>query len=460
MIEAENTVDKRVTLFISTMASFLTPYMSSAVNIALPAISKELTMNTVLLNWVAASFLLASAVFLVPFGRIADIYGRKRILLYGISTYTFSSLLVALSNSAAQLIAARVLQGVGGAMIFGTGVAILTSVFPAQERGKALGINAAAIYFGLSSGPFLGGFLTQNFGWRSIFLINLPLGLLVVFFILWKLKGEWADEQGERFDLIGSVIYGLSLLGLMYGFSLLPSAWGVFLIFSGLIGVGLFGFWQTKTISPIFNISLFRRNRILIFSSLAALINYSATFALGFLLSLYLQYIKGLSPQVAGVILVAQPLMQVIFSPLAGRLSDRFEPRLIASLGMTLTVMGLFLFSFLSTDTALGFIIGSLLLLGVGFAFFSAPNTNAIMGSVDRRYYGVASGILGTMRLVGQVFSMGIAMLVFIFYIGRVRITPEHYPQFLQSVRTTFLILTALCFAGIFASLARGKTQK
>jgi EmrB/QacA subfamily drug resistance transporter len=455
----ENDTSKTATLVVATMTSFLIPFMSSSINVALPSISKELMMDAILLSWVATSYLLAAAVFLVPFGRIADIYGRKRILTYGTVIFTISSFLSALSTSATMLISFRILQGMGSAMIFGTGVAILSSVFPVEERGKALGVNVAATYLGLSLGPFLGGLLTQHFSWRSIFLVNVPLGLVVISFIFWKLKGEWAEAKGEKFDFIGSIIYGLAFVAIMYGFSLLPAMSGVWLTLAGVLGILAFGRWEMRVMSPVFNINLFRHNTTFTFSNLAALINYSATFAVTFLMSLYLQYTKGLSPQNAGLILVSQPIVMAIVSPFAGRISDRVEPRIIASIGMLLTSIGLLLFVFLSAETTLGFIIISLIILGFGFALFSSPNMNAIMGSVEKRFYGVSSATLGTMRLTGQMLSMGIVMLIFATYIGRVQITPEYYPLFLTSVKVAFIIFATLCFGGIFASLARGKVR-
>lgn len=450
-------VNKKSALIIAVLSSFLTPFMVSSVNIALPSIGKEFSMDAVLLNWVATSYLLAAAMFLVPFGRIADIYGRKKIFTCGILFYTLSSLFSALSTSAASLICSRILQGISSAMVFGTGIAILTSVFSAEERGKVLGINVAAVYTGLSLGPFLGGFLTRHFSWRSIFFANVPVGLIIIIFIFLKLKGEWAEARGEKFDFTGSIIYSFTLLAIMYGFSLLPGIIGAWLILTGILGILTFIRWEIKVKNPVLNINIFRNNAVFTFSNLAALINYSATFAVTFLLSLYLQYIKGFNPQTAGLILIFQPVVMAFFSPFAGRLSDRIEPRVVASMGMALTAAGLFLLIFLSKKTTLEFIIADLILLGFGFALFSSPNTNAIMGSVENKFYGVASGTLGTMRLIGQMLSMGIAMLIFAIYIGRVQITPEYYPLFLSSIRTSFIIFTVLCFGGIFASLVRGK---
>lgn len=455
-----NNSSRKFVLIAATLGSFFTPFMGSSINIALPSIGKELEMDAVLLGWVATAYLIAAAMFLVPFGRIADIHGRKKVFTLGILIYTVASLLCGFSTSASMLIAFRVLQGIGGAMIFGTGVAIVTSVFPMGERGRALGINVAAVYIGLSVGPFAGGFLTEHFGWRSIFYANVPLGLLVLALILWKMKGEWATAKGEKFDIPGSIIYGIMLVAIMYGFSRLPEMLGGWLILVGVIALAVFVWWETRVKSPVLNINLFRRNVVFALSNLAALINYSATFAVSFLLSLYLQYIKGFSPDVAGSILIAAPVMQAIFSPLAGRLSDRVEPRVLASAGMALSAVGLIMFIFLGNGTSLVFIVISLIILGFGFALFSSPNTNAVMSSVENRFYGVASATLATMRQVGMMLSMGVAMLLFSVYIGRVQITPEYYDAFLTSVRVAFIIFACLCFGGIFASLARGRVQR
>ena len=456
----DDAATKRAALLVATLTSFLTPFMGSSVNIALPSIGREFAMDAVLLGWVATSYLLSAAMFLVPFGRIADIHGRKRIFLYGILTFALSSLLSAVAPGAVFLVCCRVLQGIGSAMIFGTGVAILTSVFPVGERGKVLGINVAAVYSGLSLGPFVGGFLTQQLGWRSIFFLNVPLSLIIIAFTIWKLKGEWAGARGEKFDLSGSLIYVVSLPALMYGFTLLPAASGAWLIALGVLGLVAFSRWELKRESPVFDMNLFRTNVVFAFSSLAAFINYGASFAVSFLLSLYLQYTKGLTPQQAGAILVCQPVVMALVSPLAGRLSDRMEPRVVASIGMGFTMIALFLFTFLGQNTGLGFVILSLIVIGFGLALFSSPNTNAIMSSVQKRSYGVAAATVGTMRLTGQMLSMGIAMLVFALYIGRAEITPENYPAFLRSAKTAFTISTVLCFGGIFASLARGKVRK
>lgn len=451
---------KKIALVIAVLAGFLTPFDLSAVNIALPTLASEFSLDAVTIGWVASAYLLASAVFLVPSGRIADIHGRKKIFSAGLIIFTTASFAIVFSVSAAMIIFLRIVQGMGAALIFGTAVAILSSVTPPQERGKALGIYTTAVYLGLSMGPFLGGFLVTSFGWRSIFLVNIPLGILILAIIRTKLEGEWADARGESFDISGALLYGLALVSVMYGFSLLPDVSGVILVVAGTVFLGAFVWWEHVTPSPLINLSLFLKNRVFAFSNLAALINYSATFSVTFFLSFYLQYIRLLSPAVAGTILVTQPVVQALFSSYAGRLSDRIEPGRIASAGMAITAVGLFLLSFLSADTALTYLTGTLILLGLGFAFFSSPNTNAIMSSVTKPYYGVASGTLGTMRLAGQMLSMGIAMVIISVFIGRVMITPEVGSQILMSMRVGFTFFALLCCCGIFFSLVRGSMRE
>ncbi len=433
--------------------------MASSVTIALPSIGSEFAIDAVTLSWIATSFILSAAVFLIPFGRIADLRGRKKVFIWGGAIFGVASVMAALAWSAEVLIAARVIQGLGGAMLFGTGTAIISSVFPPGERGRAMGINIGVTYIGLSLGPFLGGLMTQYMGWRSLFWLIALLCCLLFAVTLLKLKSEWAESRGEKFDLAGSVIYGAGLVAVIYGLSGLPDWQGFLALAAGLVTLLAFIKWETVTGSPVLDISLFRNNQVFAFSNLAAFINYSATFAVSFLLSLYLQYIRGLTPGSAGIVLVSMPVVQAIFSPLAGKLSDRIEPRMLASSGMALTAVGLFLLVFIGTETALWYIIACQILLGGGFALFSSPNVNAVMSSVDNNALGVASATLATMRLTGQMFSLGIAMLLISLLVGRVQVTPEVHPQFILSLQIALAIFTALCIGGIFASMARGKTR-
>jgi EmrB/QacA subfamily drug resistance transporter len=450
---------KKSALIVAAAASFVTPFMGSSINVALPAIQKSFQMDAVMLSWIATSYLLAIGVSLVPMGRLADIRGRKKIMAAGFICFSVSSLLSAVSWSAASLILFRVFQGIGSGMVFGTSMAILTSVYPPQERGKVLGITVSAVYVGLSSGPFLGGILTLHLSWRSLFVVTFLLSVVVLFMIFTRLKGEWADAKGEPFDLAGSLIYGLTLILLILGLSHVPQMKSLFLLVASALGLTAFVLWEKKNASPVFQVALMLENRAFALSNLAALIHYSATFGVTFLMSLYLQYIKGMDAQAAGMILIAQPVTMALFSPLAGKLSDRVEPRIIASLGMSLTAIGLIILTLLAPDTHLVFIVSVLLLLGFGFAMFSSPNMNAIMSSVDRKYLGIASGSAGTMRVIGQMLSMGIATLVLAVMLGRSPITERIFPQLLASMQNILYIFFGLTFLGIFASLSRGNLR-
>lgn len=453
--------NKRIVLWIACMASFVTPFLASSVNVALPTINADFAVpDQALLGWVVTGFLLSAAIFVVPFGRIADISGRKKIFVAGLSIIVISSLLCSISSSIFMLIASRAVEGFGSAMIFGTSIAILTSVYPANERGKVLGVNVAVIYLGLSTGPLLGGIITEVAGWRFIYAGVMIYALLIALMASKMIKGEWRCAETERFDIVGTVLYGAMLFTLIYGLTLIPDRAGTYLLAATVAIAAIFFNWELNNRNPILKIGIFRNNTVFLFSNLAALINYSATFAVTFLLSLYLQYMKGYGPETAGLILVAQPIVQAIFSPLAGRLSDRVEPRVVASAGMGLCVVGLVLFAFLTPETSTTLIVSSLMFLGLGFALFSSPNTNAIMSSVDRCDYGVASGMVSTMRLIGQMLSLGIAMVTFSVIMGHVEIEPGMLGGLMNSIRVAFGIFAGLCVIGMVFSLARGNLQR
>jgi MFS family permease len=353
-----------------------------------------------------------------------------------------------------------VLQGFGAAMVGTTGMAILTSVFPPQRRGRAIGIYVAAVYLGLSVGPTFGGTMTHHFGWRSIFLAVVPLGLAAIFITARHLKKEWKGSSGEKFDLTGSLLYVVSLMALSYAALRLPhpSAW--LTAAAGMAGLWLFVSHEKSIRFPVFEVRLFQNNRIFAFSGLAALINYAATFAVTFLLSLYLQFVKGLNPQTTGLILVFQPIIQALFSPLTGKLSDRIEPRILASAGMGLTALGLLQLAFLGPATPVSYIVGVLIMLGSGFALFSSPNVNALMSAVEKKHYSRASGAVATMRLLGQMVSMVTVTVVFTLFLGDKPMLAANHTLFLKSLRIVFLIFTLLCLLGIFFSMARGMLRE
>jgi len=450
-------VNPTILMAILMITLFFNAFMGAAVNIAIPIIAKDFSMSAVESSWVAMAFLLSSAMFLLPFGKMGDIYGRRKIFLIGNIVFTSSSLLCAFSMNSLTLIIFRFTQGIGGAMIMSTGMAIVTSVFPPKDRGRMLGLVVSAVYLGLTAAPVIGGILTQSFGWHSIFLVSVAAGFLVILGVLFKVKMEWIDSKHETLDYSGSMIYMVTIFLIMYGFSKLPDNLGIVMSILGIIGFGLFVWYERKVEFPVLNIQLFKTNRIFAFSNLAALINYSATFAITFMLSLYLQYAKNLSPRDAGLLLITQPAIMAITATIAGRLSDRFDSKILASIGMGIIVIGLILLYNLDAATSNAFIITSLVVVGLGFGTFSSPNTNSVMSSVEKRQLGIASATISTMRLLGQISSMAIATMVIHVYLGEAKISNTNVDLFLKSSKTIFLIFAVLCFIGVFASLARGK---
>jgi EmrB/QacA subfamily drug resistance transporter len=457
MEQKEMQQKKNFILALMMISSFIAPFLGASVNIALPSISADLGMNAVTMSWVAMAFLLSSAVFLVPLGKLADMIGRVKVFILGNLIVATASLLCALSVDSTMLIIFRVLQGIGSAMMFGTNMAIITAIFPPNQRGKAIGINVTAVYLGLSAAPVLGGILTQTFGWQSIFYVTIPFGLFVALAARLVIKTDWREAKNEVFDYQGSVVYIISMSAFMYGFSKLPDPLAFGLAGFGALGLLLFWRIEIKTPFPVFNMQLFFGNRLFALSNFAALINYATTFAVTFVLSLYLQYIKGLSPRDAGFILIAQPIMMAIVASFSGKLSDKYQPRILSSIGMGIIAIGLCLLLPLNTLTSNSYLILSLLLLGIGFGLFSSPNTNAVMSSVEKRFLGTASATIATMRMTGQMVSMGIATLVIHVFIGKERISKLNEPAFLHSVSITFAIFILLSLVGIWASLARGK---
>lgn len=455
----ENEKNRLITLLITALSSFLVPFMSSSIIVALPAMGRDLEMNVITIAWVTSVYIVASASLLVPFGRLSDIYGRKGVFLAGYIVFFFGSTLAAAAPNSTVLLVSRVVQGIGGAAIFSTSLALLTAAFAASGLGRALGINTAAVYVGLSMGPFFGGLLTEFVGWRSIFWISSLSCLLVITAVVWKLR-EVSEMKKERFDLVGTALYSTTLIVLMYGLSRLSETVGILSICAGILGGWLFVRRENRIAVPLIDFQIFMHNRGFTFSSLAALVHYSGTWAVAFLLSLYLQYAKGLPAETAGLILITSPVVQALLSPSCGRLSDRVEPRILASIGMAVTVAGIGMLALLTAQTGIVYIIASLVIIGFGFALFSSPNTNAIMSSINPAYYGFASATVATMRQLGMTLSMGMVMVVFALVIGNVEITPEQYPAFIASTRIIFLIAALLCFSAIFASLARGNIHR
>mgnify|MGYP003586070671 FL=1 len=447
-------------LLIVTMSShFLNPFMGSSINLALKQIGMEFSMSAVGLSWVTMSYLLSSAIFLVPFGKLGDLYGRRKILLIGIIGFSISTLLCSVAFDAVSLIIFRLFQGIFSAMMVSNNMALIISSYPPEQRGKVIGLNVSAVYVGSSLAPIIGGLLTDSLGWRSIFYIISFLSILISILIVTKVPKEQKVKVLEKFDYLGSGVFMVSISMLMYGFSKLPVPSAVILTLLGIAGLVLFVWIELRAATPVLNVRLFSENRVFALSNVSALINYASTFALTFMLSLYLQFVLGMDAHQAGMILIAQPVMMAIVASFSGRLSDKKNPRYLAALGMAISMFGLLILTFINQSTSLTFIVIGLAVLGFGFGLFSSPNTNVVMSSVDKKIYGTASATLATMRSTGMMFSMAIASLSMHLFLGNQKINPSNIPDFIRSTKSVFIIFTILSFIGVFLSLAKRKVS-
>jgi MFS family permease len=451
---------RNIAVLVVALGSFLIPFMGSSLNIALPVIQKDIAVNLILLSWIPTVFVLANAAFILPFGRLSDIIGRKKIFTYGVLIYTIASLFAGYSFSGVLLIIFSFLQGLGCSMIFATGVALLSSVYPSNRRGEALGIYVTAVYIGLFLGPLLGGVLVENFGWRSIFLINVPFGLLLYALIRLRLSGEWMGSAGEKFEIRGSIIYIFSIITVMYGFSTLYNNFGIFILITGLIGLLIFILNEKKSLNPILRLSIFK-SRITTLSAFALLLMNIANTALWVLLSLYFQDVLQLGPQITALIISVEPLMVALLSTPVGRWSDRVDSRIFSVMGMVITTMGLLILSQLNINTNIWIPILGLIMVGTGLGLFSSPTTNKFIGSIAGRDYGMGSATLSTLIYAGQTMSLGIMLYIFAIYIGNVQITHSNISEFLLSLNTAFIVFAVIAGVGIVVTLfINGKSRK
>ncbi|MCP3890092.1 MAG: MFS transporter, partial [Desulfobulbaceae bacterium] len=413
------TASASLILFVVSCVQFITPMMASSVGVALPAIGLEFDASAAQLSIIQLTYIFALAVLMIPLGRFADIHGRKLIFKLGIVMTVLSTLAIGFTNSTETFIFFRFVQGMAAAMIIATSLAILTAVFPPERRGRALGIVAGFAYLGLAAGPSLAGAITTQLGWRWLFYIMVPLQVIVLILTMMRLKGEWADARGEKFDWSGCAIYITSLTLVIFGIAQMNNlvyAWLIAL--GGLMGLGMFLKTEANNPNALIDVQLLVENKTFTLTNIATLINYGASFGVMFLIVLYLQYVKGLNAQQAGFIIMVTPCLQGFLSPIAGRWADIYSPRKVATTGMAICAVGLFGTLLMNENTSFFTIITIMSILGIGFGIFASPNLKVVMGCVGPHHYGSAASISGTMRTGGILTGTVINTAVISMFMG------------------------------------------
>lgn len=448
-------------LLATSIGAIVNPLLGSMIILALPAIGADFIVSARDLGWMSTAFILANAICLVPAARLVDKIGYKKSYIIGSIVVALSCLLSIFSPSYAVLIILRVLAGCGISLVMITSLAILTRIFPKNKRGFVIGINTAMVYVGLSFGPVLGGIFTESFGWQSLFIVMTPLILCSSIMLFIFLKEEFT-EPVPFFDKIGTVLYAAAIFCLMYGLSTITENGSAFLAAAGFILLIVFVIYELKQKYPILHISLFFKNKRFARSSLAALLNYGAVYGVIYFVSLYLQSVGELSATEAGLIILFQPLIQAVMTPIAGKLSDKIDPKYLVTIGMSLTVVGVFLLAGLGfmTDGFAQYIALTQVFIGLGAALFAAPNTSDIMSSVPKAEYSTASGIVAVVRQLGMLVSMAICMAsISIFVGGTDLLGPQMHAEFVLSMQVSMIICAGLALIGVFFSWFRGKPE-
>ena len=450
---------EKIILIVATLTSFFTVFLSSAVMVAVPSLASEFGMSNIIQNWVTMLFFLAVAIFTIPAGQLSGKFGLKKSMVFGSAVYILSSIVAVFSINSEMFLICRLIQGIGVSFLNVASMAMVVSAFSPQERGKAIGINVTGVYLATSTSPVIGGFLNFQFGWRSIFLTSVPFLILILVLLISQIKEEWITMGEVPIDWKGCIVYSLGILLFIYGFTRLDESIGIILTVVGIIVLGLFVALELREKYPVFDVKFFKNPK---FSSanFAALTAYLATFAVTTIVNYHLQYIRGYDSQMAGLILLVAPLIQVIMAPISGRLSDKVNPQKLAAIGMFFGAISLAMLSMLGDSTPLWFLIVAMISHGLGFGIFSSPNTNAIMGSVPPKDTPVASASVATMRVIGQTMSMGMLTLVFAFVMGNVPMVEKYFPLLITSSQITCLICMVLCVTSVFASLVGIKSKK
>jgi EmrB/QacA subfamily drug resistance transporter len=466
---------KWIALSVTTIGALMAAIDSTIVILALPDMMIELHADLIEMIWVIIGYILVSTVFLLTFGRVADLLGRVRMYNLGFVVFTVGSALCGFSMSVLPLILSRLIQGGGAAMMLVNSVAILTEVFPPNERGRALGINSVTWAAGGVLGPVLGGLILNAASWRWIFFINIPIG---IFGALWgyiALKEMSSRGAGERFDPLGAITFSLSLVSLLLALTLgIQFSWTsppiLILFASFLLFLVLFLLWERRSQYPVLDFSLFR-NRVYNFSVLAAMMQALGLFAVNFLIIFYFQGVRGFDPLTAALLLIPLPLVSSVAAPIGGIIADRIGARIPATVGLLLQAAGLFWLSGLSVTTPYAVIAAGLAVMGLGGGLFFSPNTSAAMTAAPRNRLGIASAALGTLRQTGMVISFTLSLAVAagslprdvmmqIFVGTSVTLGSQVMQNFVYGIRNAFLFSILLCFIAAVLSLARGKEDR
>ncbi len=437
-----------------TVTNFAIPYMMSAVGVSLPVIGRSLGAGTVELTLIETVYICSVAMFLLPMGRLADIVGRGFLYSLGIAIFTTCTLLLGLAVDLHAFLVLRFFQGLGGALINATNMAIITGLYPRGERGRAFGIAVTGVYVGVSLGPFIGGLVTTALGWRWLFFTGAPVCFLALVLSLVFLPVKPVRSVGEGFDWAGSVLIALTMGLWGYGSGALAQgghAWWVMI--GGGMALAAFIQVEKRVSRPLLEMALFLDNPTFTQGNLSHFINYTSIFGVTFLLSLYLQYAHGMTPQQAGAFLVVQPVLQAVITPISGRLADRLPPHYLTSLGMALSTAGLGVAALCATHGSLVLAQIALVLLGLGAGLFSSPNTHVIMGSVTSRHYGMASAMTAAMRTVGMSASMLIITVIVSHRIGSQAVTAQNVSSYEQAMQLSLFVFCAICLVGVILSL-------
>lgn len=456
--QKENLVSAKVTLIVVSLVQFTVPFLMSAVGIALPAIGRDLDASAVQLSLVQTAQILGVGLFLLPMGRYADIHGRKKVFVSGTVLLCISTMIIGMIRNIEFFILMRFVQGIGAAMIFSTSLAILMSVYPERRRGRAIGIVAGMVYLGMAAGPGLSGIIVNHLGWRWIFVLLSIAMLATLILSVLRLTDEWTSAEGEPFDWFGALIYMVALFLIIYGAVGINRNVAMKLTaVAGLVGMVLFFLHQRRSAYPILDTKLLTSNLAFTLANLSTFINYAAMFSFMFLFSLYLQYVKGFSPQQAGMLLIIQPLIQAVLAPVIGRLADSYSPSRIATVGMVFCTVGLFMAARIDGNSSLILIITVTVLFGISVGVFATPNMTAIMSLVEPRHVGTASSMVATMRTTGILASTAIIAVTFSSYLGDQPVTEANVDQFLKSQQTSFYIFTVMSLVGTVFSSVKGR---